>query len=118
MYTINIGLQTSANTIPGAEPIPASIAYSVAVDLLGSALAHRIVDDPQAGERTLALAFPAKADHSIIAKVADVLDQDCIAVLDHDGRGSLVGQRAHAWGEFNPAYFHVVALGGRMPDEY
>lgn len=40
------------------------------------------------------------------------LCQDCIAVLDEKGKGALVGPRARAWGEFNPAYFRQPDAAG------
>lgn len=36
--------------------------------------------------------------------------QDCIAVVNADGKGRLIGPRAAAWGEFNPEYFRRPAV--------
>lgn len=56
--------------------------------------------------------------HDAIHRISVILGQDCIAVLDcdpvehaprhdrnHNLKGWLIGPRADAWGEFNPAYF-------------
>ena len=49
--------------------------------------------------------------------VANDLGQDCIAVLFDDAagepEGALIGPRAHAWGEFNPAFF-LLLDGSRL----
>ena len=44
--------------------------------------------------------------------MAERLAQDCIAVLPENGGGVLVGPRAKAWGEFNPAYFRQPDAAG------
>ena len=44
-----------------------------------------------------------------IAVLAAVLDQDCIAVFDHNtNTGTLIGDKAEAWGTFNPEYFQFI----------
>ena len=41
--------------------------------------------------------------------LATALDQDCVAVFDHElGKGSLIGDKAEQWGEFNPEYFQFI----------
>jgi len=37
------------------------------------------------------------------------LDQDCVAVLDHDiERGTLIGPKASEWGGFDPEQFKFI----------
>jgi hypothetical protein len=41
--------------------------------------------------------------------LATALDQDCVAVYDHSiGKGTLVGDKAEAWGPFNIEYFQFA----------
>ena len=44
-----------------------------------------------------------------IAVLAAALDQDCIAVFDHStGTGTLIGDKADQWGDFNLEYFQFT----------
>lgn len=44
-----------------------------------------------------------------ISALATALDQDCIAVYNHStATGTLIGDKAEAWGEFNPEYFQFI----------
>jgi len=48
----------------------------------------------------------ADGDFPALYRVAQRLQQDCIAVWDETlQRGQLVGPRASAWGTFNPSFF-------------
>ena len=48
----------------------------------------------------------ASGDYGALYRVAQRLQQDCIAVYDETlQRGQLVGPRASAWGTFNPSFF-------------
>ena len=41
--------------------------------------------------------------------LAEKLNQDCIAIYDTDtGVGQLIGPKAAAWGDFNPAFFFLL----------
>lgn len=52
----------------------------------------------------------------LLRRVAEELDQDCIAVYrELTGAGSLIGPRAAEWGPFNPEYF--LLLDGRRLSE-
>lgn len=43
-----------------------------------------------------------------IKLLACALDQDCIAVWDHHiGKGTLIGDKADQWGEFDMKYFQL-----------
>lgn len=49
-----------------------------------------------------------------ITKLAEALNQDCIATYNPVGKfGELYGPRAAAWGEFNPAFF-IMPDGSRL----
>ena len=51
-----------------------------------------------------------------LRRVAEELDQDCIAVYrELTGAGSLIGPRAAEWGPFNPEFF--LLLDGRRLSE-
>jgi len=44
-----------------------------------------------------------------INTLATALDQDCIAVYNHStNTGELIGDKAEAWGAFNPEYFQFI----------
>lgn len=105
MWTINIGL-----AVPGQdEPIPFDVAYRAMIRAVGHAPCN-LTQAQSSTEPTLVAKFsqPARANLGDVYKLAEELGQDCIAVLDYDGRGSLVGPYHEAWGEFNPAYFHTI----------
>ena len=51
----------------------------------------------------------------LLHRVAEELDQDCIAVYRELTGGALIGPRADAWGPFNPEYF--LLLDGRRLSE-
>lgn len=56
------------------------------------------------------------AQAATIGRLAESLQQDCIATWDpSEGRGLLLGPRADAWGEFNPEFF-VGLDGQRLSD--
>jgi hypothetical protein len=41
--------------------------------------------------------------------LATALDQDCVALFDHEiGKGSLIGDKAEAWGSFDPSEFQSI----------
>ena len=52
-----------------------------------------------------------------IAQLSIDLGQDCIASYDlSEGRGLLLGPRADAWGDFDPAFF-ILPDGSRLSTE-
>lgn len=106
MYTINIRLRTSARYGQPEQDIPVVIAHRAVHHRFGVILHHTVV--VQDAENTLVVALPGRADTWAVFELARDLAQDCIAVLDYDGKGSLVGPYHEAWGEFNPAYFHTI----------
>lgn len=62
------------------------------------------------------LGFDAAQARAIADLSAD-LGQDCIAAYDlSEGRGLLLGPRADAWGDFNPAFF-ILPDGHRLSTE-
>lgn len=72
----------------------------------------------------LAQVFPSDSEPTVVMvaelphdsaahDLALVLDQDCIAVYDYANGGRLIGPRADAWGEFNPAFF-ILPDGSRL----
>ena len=114
MYTINIGLRTSARYGLPEQDIPAAIAKRAVLNRLG-AITKQAVVAQEGSEDTLVVALPGKANRQALALLSDDLAQDCIAVLDYDGHGSLVGPYREAWGEFNPAYFKTISVGVPLP---
>jgi hypothetical protein len=101
MYTINIGL---ANPFTGD--------YNTVDDTLRAALGFisGIVDvkvSTSGEEPTVIIRYATnKRNLSILATA---LDQDCIALYDWSiQKGSLIGDRADQWGEFNPEYFQHI----------
>lgn len=107
MYTINIGLRTSARYGQPEADIPVAIARRAVLNRLGDPIKDAVI--AQAGcEDALVAVLPGRADPVAVIELALDMAQDCIAVLDYDGRGTLVGPYHEAWGEFNPAYFHAI----------
>jgi|SRR5690606_9395864 len=107
MYIINIGLRTSARYGGPEADIPVAVARRAVLNRLGEPTKDAVL--VQSGsEDTLVVVLPGRAGPAAVIELALDMAQDCIAVLDYDGRGSLVGPYHEAWGEFNPAYFHTI----------
>ena len=101
MYTINIGL---------ANPFTRD--YNTVDQTITKALQfiEGIVDIKvsTAGEEPTVIIRYTHHKGSLLA-LATALDQDCVAVYDWaTQRGSLVGDLADKWGEFNPEYFQHI----------
>ena len=101
MYTINIGL---AN--------PFTKGYNTVDDTITKALQfiEGIVDlkvSTSGDEPTVIIQYTHHKGS--IAVLATALDQDCVAVFDHElGKGSLIGDKAEQWGEFDPTEFQHI----------
>jgi len=101
MYTINIGL---ANPFTGG--------YNTVDDTLRAALGFisGIVDvkvSTSGEEPTVIIRYTTNKRN--LSVLATALDQDCIALYDWAiQKGSLIGDKADQWGEFNPEYFQHI----------
>jgi hypothetical protein len=101
MYTINIGL---ANPFTG-DHNTVDHTISKAMEFIQGIVNLRVSTDGD--EPTVIIKYFAHKG-SLLA-LATALDQDCIALFDHSiGKGSLIGDRASEWGDFNPEYFQTV----------
>lgn len=108
MYTINVGLMTSERSLDGRQPIPYGIARAAVLRRTVEPKVRFKLVTEGAEEPTLVAVIPGRMDRDQMFGLASDLQQDCVAVLDYDGEGYLVGPRAAAWGEFNPEYFHTM----------
>lgn len=98
MYTINIGL---ANPFTG-DTNSVDFTLSKALEFIQQITGVRVSYD---GDEPTVIIQYALHKGSLLA-LATALDQDCIALYDHSiNKGSLIGDRASEWGEFNPEYF-------------
>lgn len=65
-------------------------------------------------EFTAVITFEHYADKNVVLQVMNQLarqfNQDCVAVLFHDGEGRLVGPEADRWGGFKIQYFKRPAI--------
>ena len=101
MYTMNIGL---AN--------PFTKQYNTVEQTLTKAL--QFVSGVQQVRISTSGNEPTVIIHYVyhtgsVAVLATALDQDCIAVYDFSiMAGSLIGDRASEWGEFNKEYFQFI----------
>jgi hypothetical protein len=101
MQTINIGLDNpftgGQNTVD--QTIAVAIRYLKGISDIG------VVKDR--GEVTLVVTY-FEPIGSLTVLCAE-LDQDCVAVLDHDTeRGTLIGPKAEAWGGFDHEQFKFI----------
>ena len=95
---LNVGLNTNTGSTITADQALSQIA--IFADVLEHAIAHSDT------EQTLIVAVNVNDVRFTVYKLADNLDQDCIAVYyPRTGNGTLVGPKAAAWGTFNPEYF-------------
>ena len=100
MYTINIGLN---NPFTG-KTNSVDFTLSKALEFISDITNVRVSYD---GEEPTVIIRYAFHTGSLLA-LATALDQDCIAKWDHHiGKGSLIGDKAEEWGDFNPEYFQL-----------
>ena len=101
MYTMNIGL---ANPFTG-DNNTVEFTLSKAMQFVSGVQQVRVSTDGD--EPTVIIHYAYHTGN--IAVLAAALDQDCIAVYDfHIMAGSLIGDKAEAWGAFNPEYFQFI----------
>jgi len=117
---LNVGLHVSVT----GEYIKPSLALAVVESILTPVIIKSRVQQSSTEPTLIAkvkmegYGLTLASVHAAIYKVAAMLGQDCIAVLDcdpvehaprydrsHNLKGWLIGPRAEAWGEFNPEYF-------------
>ena len=102
--TLNIGLAREGKPNLTADQVKTLVARRF------SAGVYRVAVYESDTEPTLVVAAVGNPEFlgryvSEIFSIAETLNQDCIAVYLGGGVGKLIGPRAEAWGEFNPAYF-------------
>jgi len=101
MYTINIGLNNPFTK--GTNSVDFTL--SKALEFISDITHLRVSYDGD--EPTLIIRY-AFHKGSLLA-LATALDQDCIAQFDHlIGKGSLIGDKASEWGDFNPEFFQSI----------
>ena len=101
MYTINIGLNNPFTK--GTNSVDFTL--TKALEFISDITNVRVSYD---GDEPTAIIQYAFHKGSLLG-LATALDQDCIAQYDHlTGKGSLIGDKAEAWGEFNPEYFQFI----------
>jgi hypothetical protein len=101
MYTINIGL---ANPFTG-DNNSVEQTLTAALSFVRNVTNVRVSYDGDEPTVIIQYALP----HGSINVLASALDQDCIALFDHEiGKGSLIGDKAEAWGEFNLEFFQFI----------
>ena len=101
MYTINIGLNNPFHGDTNSVDLTLSKALEFIADITNVRVSI------EGDEPTVIIQY---AFHKgSLAVLATALDQDCIAQYDHlTGKGSLIGDKADQWGEFNPEYFQSI----------
>ena len=123
VITLNIGLVASDDFVKSERdrvlpPEPSTVDLYRLPEIVGSilmdlkelgfdVLRYRVA---QSGtEPTLVVTVvhdrPNLVDNAYWSAIACKYAQDCIAVVDSKGAGSLVGDFSNKWGEFNPEYF-------------
>jgi hypothetical protein len=101
MLTINIGLANP--TLGGFNTVDQTL--KAALPYLQDVCQIRISDDGD--EPTVIIDFAYCRDN--LKVLTYTLDQDCVAVFDHKlGKGTLIGDKADQWGEFNLEYFQFT----------
>ena len=110
-YELNIGLDTANGA---GTPASRAALADKALDLLRTAniavFGTCIIGDLRGTEEPCLHAHIAGSGVEVkVGHVSEKLGQDCIALVDDDGKGVLVGPRAASWGDFNPELFRRPA---------
>jgi hypothetical protein len=101
MYTMNIGL---ANPFTG-DNNTVEFTLTKAMQFVANVTAVRVSYDGD--EPTVIIDYVYHTGN--VDVLATALDQDCIAVYNHStNTGSLIGDKATQWGDFNPEYFQFT----------
>ena len=101
MYTINIGLANPFTK--GTNSVDFTLAK--ALEFISDITAVHVSYEGDEPTVIIQYAFHKGS----IGVLATALDQDCIALYDHlIGKGSLIGDKASEWGEFNQDYFQFI----------
>ena len=101
MYTINIGL---ANPFTGGHNTVDQTLYTALQFIQGIV---NIGVSTDGNEPTVIIQYTHHKRS--IEVLSTALDQDCIALFDHNlGKGTLIGKKAEAWGDFNEDYFQHI----------
>jgi hypothetical protein len=101
MYTINIGLKNPFTGDTNSVDQTLKAALATVQDITGLRVSY------DGDEPTVIIDYISHKGSLLV--LATALDQDCIAVYDHNiNKGSLVGDKADAWGPFNIEYFQFV----------
>ena len=100
MYTINIGLNNPFTK--GVNSVDKTL--SKVLEFVEQITNVRVSYE---GDEPTVIVRYALHKGSLLA-LATALDQDCIALWDHHiGKGSLIGDKADQWGEFDLKYFQL-----------
>jgi hypothetical protein len=103
--TVNIGLNIDGGTLNVGH-------VAFAIESVGKITAIKLknVTHEKGVEPTLIVDLDADHDnYKRLLHVSRILHQDCIAVYDNDAQlGTLIGDKADAWGAFNPMHFHFI----------
>jgi hypothetical protein len=101
MYTINIGLNNPFTKGTNSIEFTLTKAFEFISDVTNVHVSY------EGDEPTVIIKY---AFHKgSIGVLATALDQDCIALYDHlTGKGSLIGDKASEWGDFNLDFFQFI----------
>ena len=101
MYTINIGLNNPFTKGTNSVDFTLTKALEFISDITQIRLSY-------SGDEPTLIIHYAFHKGSLLG-LATELDQDCIAQFDHlIGKGSLIGDKASEWGDFNPEFFQFI----------
>ena len=109
-YELNIGLDVSgSDNSTAARQSRISKALGLLCFANIATVAWEVVgeldDSFEHAEPCLYVAVIGRNIGVAVGHISEKLGQDCIAMVDEDGVGELVGPRASGWGDFNPAFF-------------
>lgn len=103
-FTLNIGLNSAS-----AGTITAELARQILIANEFLIVRDTVLEsdtEPTLVAEVTSLNVNPRIILQLLYRVAEDLDQDCIAVYrELTGGGSLVGPRASEWGTFNPEFF-------------